>query len=100
MKWKIDKEAAVKNLMDLLAAEGPSGGEGPVAEVVKQKLLAAGCNPEWFRHAGLKRLPKGFTIGNLIVKIPAGVKIVSLRDEFLEFCDQQNLDAILEPVKR
>jgi len=39
-------------------------------------------------------------LAHLIVKIPAGIKIVSLRDEFLEFCDQQNLDAILEPVKR
>ena len=74
MKWKINKETAVQNLMDLLAAEGPSGGEGPVAEVVKQQLLAAGCKPEWFRHAGLKRLPKGFTVGNLIVKIPGTVK--------------------------
>jgi tripeptide aminopeptidase len=74
MKWKIDNETAVQTLMDLLAAEGPSGGEGPVAEVVKQQLLAAGCKPEWFRHAGLRRLPKGFTIGNLIVKIPGMVK--------------------------
>ncbi len=74
MKWKINKETAVQNLMDLLAAEGPSGGEGPVAEVVKQKLLAAGCKPDWFRNAGLKRLPKGFTVGNLIVKIPGTVK--------------------------
>ena len=39
-------------------------------------------------------------IARMIVKIPVGVRIVSLRDEFLEFCDQQNLDAILEPVKR
>jgi glycine cleavage system transcriptional repressor len=39
-------------------------------------------------------------LAHLIVKIPLGIKIVSLRDEFLEFCDQQNLDAILEPVKR
>ncbi|HUL13227.1 MAG TPA: ACT domain-containing protein [Methylococcaceae bacterium] len=39
-------------------------------------------------------------LAHLIVKIPAGMKIVSLRDEFLEFCDRQNLDAILEPVKR
>ena len=39
-------------------------------------------------------------LAHLIVKIPSAVKIVSLRDEFLEFCDQQNLDAILEPVKR
>jgi glycine cleavage system transcriptional repressor len=39
-------------------------------------------------------------LAHLIVKIPVGMKIVSLRDEFLEFCDQLNLDAILEPVKR
>lgn len=39
-------------------------------------------------------------VAHMIVKIPAGMKIVSLRDEFLEFCDQLNLDAILEPVKR
>ena len=39
-------------------------------------------------------------LAHLVVKIPANVKIVSLRDEFLEFCDQQNLDAILEPIKR
>ncbi len=39
-------------------------------------------------------------LARMIVKVPVGVRIVSLRDEFLEFCDQQNLDAILEPVKR
>jgi glycine cleavage system transcriptional repressor len=39
-------------------------------------------------------------LAHMVVKIPSDIKIVSLRDEFLEFCDQQNLDAILEPVKR
>ena len=75
MKTTIDKEQAVKHLMDLLATEGPSGGEGPVAAVVKQKLLAAGCQPQWVReNVGLKRLSKDFTIGNLIVKIPGTIK--------------------------
>jgi glycine cleavage system transcriptional repressor len=51
------------------------------------------------------RYPAPFTgaplfLAHLIVKIPAGMRIVSLRDEFLDFCDQLNLDAILEPVKR
>lgn len=51
------------------------------------------------------RYPAPFTgsplfLAHLIVKIPAGMRIVSLRDEFLDFCDQMNLDAILEPVKR
>jgi glycine cleavage system transcriptional repressor len=39
-------------------------------------------------------------IAHIIVKVPVAMRIVSLRDEFLDFCDQQNLDAILEPVKR
>ena len=39
-------------------------------------------------------------LARMIVKIPVNIRIVSLRDEFLEFCDQQNLDAMLEPVKR
>ena len=39
-------------------------------------------------------------LAHLIVRIPPGTRIVSLRDEFLDFCDQMNLDAILEPVKR
>ena len=59
--------------MELLAAKGPSGGEGPVAEVVKQQLLAAGAKPAWFSFKGKSRLPKHFTIGNLIVKIPGTV---------------------------
>lgn len=51
------------------------------------------------------RYPAPFTgsplfLAHMIVRIPSGMRIVSLRDEFLDFCDQMNLDAILEPVKR
>lgn len=51
------------------------------------------------------RYPAPFTtaplfLAHMIVRIPVGMRIVSLRDEFLDFCDQMNLDAILEPVKR
>lgn len=51
------------------------------------------------------RCPAPFTgsplfLAHMIVRIPSGMRIVSLRDEFLDFCDQMNLDAILEPVKR
>ena len=75
MKNVINKEQAVQHLMDLLAAEGPSGGEEPVAAVVKQKLLAAGCDPKWIHeNVSRKRLSKDFTIGNLVVKIPGTVK--------------------------
>lgn len=36
---------------------------------------------------------------NLTVNIPPDVHIARLRDEFLDFCDALNLDAVLEPVK-
>lgn len=37
---------------------------------------------------------------HLKVAIPAHLQISALREEFMEFCDTLNLDAILEPVKQ
>ncbi|MBS0556127.1 MAG: glycine cleavage system protein R [Proteobacteria bacterium] len=35
----------------------------------------------------------------ITIGIPANTHIAGLRDDFLEFCDGQNLDAIMDPVK-
>jgi glycine cleavage system transcriptional repressor len=35
----------------------------------------------------------------MAVNIPATVHISGLREEFMDFCDQLNVDAIMEPVK-
>lgn len=35
----------------------------------------------------------------LVVHIPSRIHVASLREEFMDFCDHQNLDAILEPLK-
>ncbi|WP_305908306.1 ACT domain-containing protein [Methylomarinum sp. Ch1-1] len=35
-----------------------------------------------------------------ILTIPPEIRLLSLREEFLDFCDNLNLDAILEPIKR
>jgi glycine cleavage system transcriptional repressor len=35
-----------------------------------------------------------------ILLVPLEIRILNLREEFLEFCDQINIDAILEPIKR
>jgi glycine cleavage system transcriptional repressor len=35
-----------------------------------------------------------------IILVPSSLSLLSLREEFLDFCDQLNIDAILEPVKR
>jgi len=36
---------------------------------------------------------------HMSVDIPANTRISTLREEFMEFCDQLNLDAVIEPVK-
>ena len=33
------------------------------------------------------------------INIPGTIQIAALREEFMDFCDQLNLDAIMEPVK-
>jgi glycine cleavage system transcriptional repressor len=35
-----------------------------------------------------------------LLLVPPTVRILSLREEFLDFCDSMNIDAILEPIKR
>lgn len=35
----------------------------------------------------------------MAVNIPAGIQVAALREDFMEFCDQLNLDAIMEPIK-
>jgi glycine cleavage system transcriptional repressor len=34
------------------------------------------------------------------ISVPADLHIATLRDEFMDFCDSMNLDAVLEPMKR
>lgn len=36
----------------------------------------------------------------LTLSIPAGEPVPALRDEFLEFCEERNLDAAMDPVRR
>lgn len=35
-----------------------------------------------------------------ILLIPPEVRLLALREEFLDFCDSLNIDAIMEPIKR
>ncbi len=36
---------------------------------------------------------------HLVIEVPAEIHIAALRDEFMDFCDQLNLDAVMEPLK-
>jgi glycine cleavage system transcriptional repressor len=35
----------------------------------------------------------------MLINVPASIHLSGLREEFMEFCDRLNVDAILEPVK-
>lgn len=68
---RIDESRALDHLMDLLAIEGLSGREGKVAAAVREKLLAAGCEPGWIVHDDAnERIPGDYEVGNLIVDLP------------------------------
>ena len=36
---------------------------------------------------------------HMTISIPTDISIAAMRNEFMDFCDQMNLDAIMEPVK-
>ena len=36
----------------------------------------------------------------MTVNLPAALPVAQLRDEFLDYCDQENLDAVMEPADR
>ena len=36
---------------------------------------------------------------HMLLDVPGEIQIASLREEFLDFCDQLNLDAVIEPMK-
>lgn len=36
---------------------------------------------------------------HLVVHVPAELSIATLRADFMDFCDQMNLDAVIEPIK-
>jgi len=36
----------------------------------------------------------------MTVSVPRSMHVATLRDEFLEYCDEQNLDAVIEPAQR
>lgn len=51
------------------------------------------------RHATMMLNNQIFS-SRFLLLVPAAVRILSLREEFLDFCDNLNIDAILEPIKR
>jgi glycine cleavage system transcriptional repressor len=45
-------------------------------------------------HTGAQMFSVHMTVG-----IPSSIHIATLRDEFMDYCDDLNLDSVLEPIK-
>jgi tripeptide aminopeptidase len=71
----INKDHALKHLLDLLSVEGLTGQESKVVKAISRKLIDAGCKKAWIKTDDAhKRLGDGYEVGNLIVQLPGTVK--------------------------
>jgi glycine cleavage system transcriptional repressor len=77
----LDQPGIVFNLANFFASR-----KIDIAELATRRYAAA--------HTGAPMFAVQMT-----VNIPASLHLSQLRDDFMEICDQLNLDAILEPVK-
>ncbi len=77
----LDQPGIVANLARFFASR-----DIEIAELITHSYSAA--------HTGAPM----FSV-QMSVNIPSTLHISTLREEFMDFCDQYNLDAILEPVK-
>ena len=77
----LDQPGIVHNLAGFFSSRGID-----IAEVNTRSYSAA--------HTGAPM----FSV-QMVVHVPAKIHIAALREEFMDLCDQLNLDAILEPVK-
>jgi glycine cleavage system transcriptional repressor len=77
----LDQPGIVFNLSGFFSSRGID-----IAELTTRSYAAA--------HTGAPM----FAV-QMLVHIPSRVHLSALREEFMDLCDQMNLDAILEPVK-
>lgn len=78
----LDHEGIVLGLSDFFACRGLE-----IAEMNTRRYNAP--------HTGAAMFSVQMT-----VNVPAHLPLARLRDEFLDYCDQENLDAVMEPADR
>ena len=77
----MDHPGIVHNLAKFLSNQGIN-----IQEMVTSRYAAA--------HTGTPM----FSV-HIEIDVPSSITISQLRDQFMEFCDELNLDAVLEPLK-
>jgi tripeptide aminopeptidase len=98
MSSKINDNAVLKLLMEMLPIAGLSGHEGNIASFIKKKLRAAGVPASAIFHDNAnKRSPLGGEVGNLVCKLPGTIK--APRRLFMAHIDTVPLCAGTRPVR-
>ena len=77
----LDQTGVVSGLAGFCAQRGID-----IAQVSTQSYAAANTGAQMFAV-------------QMSISVPARIHLAHLREEFLDFCDARNLDAILDPVK-
>lgn len=82
--------------------ESISFAQEPIVEAIANFLLEQGIEIAEITGSSYQApyLDTSVFSSRLIVLVPSSVSLMVLREEFMDLCDQLNIDAILEPVKR
>lgn len=97
--YQVDEQRAVKLVMELMAVPGKSGEESAIAELISEKLVAAGVQRRAIvGDVSHKKSPIGGQRGNLIVRLPGTVR--GPRRLMMAHMDTVPLCAGAQPVKR
>lgn len=82
--------------------ESISFAQEPIIEAIANFLLEHGIEIAEVTGSSYQApyLDTSVFSSKLIVLVPSSVSLMVLREEFMDLCDQLNIDAILEPVKR
>ena len=83
-------------LVEVVAADKPG-----ILHLLAEFFIDHGISIESLTSNRYRAMQTGAEMfsAQITIGIPAKTHIASLRDAFLEFCDAQNLDAIMDPMK-
>jgi len=90
------ESASLPYLVEVVAADKP-GVLFELAEFFNSRSIAI----EQLTSTRYRAMQTGAEMfsAQITIAIPAKTHIAALRDDFLEFCDSLNLDAIMDPIK-
>jgi len=96
---KVNKQAALKQVMELMAIPGKSCQEGKVIARLQEIILAAGVPKSAIKNDSVhKRSPAGGEVGSLVVKLPGTYK--AARRLLMAHTDTVPLCVGCRPVKK